>query len=151
MTERCFEPSRGVLGDVLVERAGQRPRGEDALDGGVIARTERDGMTEREIDLLGGVALAQEQDLAGLRAPDSRWTEAHQAEEGGRARAPVSEGDVELVEIDRAASIRRGVQPGGVEPEACTGRSELMACDAPQVGGVHEQLALRDTQRQDVA
>ena len=78
MTERLFEPSRGVLGDVLVERAGQRPRGEDALDGGVVARAERDGMTEREIDLVGGVALAQEQDLAGLRAPDPRWTEAHQ-------------------------------------------------------------------------
>src|SRR6478672_5983432 len=131
MTERFFESSRGVLGDVLVERARQGPRGEDALDGGVVARAERGGMTEREIDLVGGVALAQEQDLAGLRAPDPRWTEAHQAEEFGRARAHVAEGDVELVEIDRAASIRRGVQSGGVEPEASTARSELMACDAP--------------------
>src|ERR1700742_5233117 len=111
MTERFFEPSCGVLGDVLVERARQRSRGEDALDGGVIARTERGGMTEREIDLVGGVALAQKQDLAGLRAPDPRWTEAHQAEEFGRALAHVVEGDVELVEIDRAATIRRGVQP----------------------------------------
>lgn len=57
MTERFFEPSRGVLGDVLVERARQSPRGEDALDGGVVARAERRGMTEREIDLVGGVAL----------------------------------------------------------------------------------------------
>src|SRR4051794_33362436 len=109
MTERLFEPSRDVLGDVLVERAGQCPCSEDALDGGVIARAERDCITEREIDLVGSVALAQEQDLAGLRAPDSRWTEAHQAEEFGRALAHVSEGDVELVEVDRAASIRRGV------------------------------------------
>jgi hypothetical protein len=38
VTERFFEPSRGVLGDVLVERARHGARGEDALDGGVVAR-----------------------------------------------------------------------------------------------------------------
>lgn len=72
MTKGVFESSRGVLGDVLIERARLGARGEDALDGGVVARAERRGMAERAIDLVGGVALAQEQDLARLRTPDPR-------------------------------------------------------------------------------
>jgi hypothetical protein len=41
VTERFFEPSCGVLGDILVECARQGARGEDALDGGVVTRAER--------------------------------------------------------------------------------------------------------------
>ena len=151
MTEGFFEPSRGVLGDVLVERARQGARGEDALDGGMVARAERRGVAERAFDLVGGVALAQEQDLARLRAPDPRWPEAHQAKELGGVLAHVVERDVELVEVDGTASLRRRVEPGGVELEAGTARTELVARDAPQVGGIHEQLALRDAHGQNVS
>jgi hypothetical protein len=150
VTERFFEPTRGVLGDVLVERARQGARGEDALDGGVVPRTERRGVAERAIDLVGGIALAQEQDLARLRAPDARWAEAHQTEELGGVLAHVVEREVELVEVDGTASLWRGVESGRVELEAGAARAELVARDAPQVGGVHEQLALRDAHGQDV-
>jgi hypothetical protein len=151
VTERFFEPSRGVLGDILVERARQGARGEDALDGGVVARAERRGVAERAIDLVGGIALAQEQNLARLRAPDARRPEAHQAEELRGVLAHIVERDVELVEVDGTAPLRRGMESGRVELEAGAARAELVARDAPQVGGVHEQLALRDPHGQDVS
>jgi len=109
VTERFFEPSCGVLGDVLVERARQGARREDAFDGGVVARAERRGVAERAIDLVGSVARAQEQDLARLGAPDAWRPEAHQAKELGGVLAHVVERDVELVEVDGAPSLRRGV------------------------------------------
>ena len=138
MAEGCFEPASRVFGDVLVERAWQRSRGEDALDGGVVARAKRGGVAERAVDLLGGVALTQEQDLARLRAPDPRCAEAHQAEELGRAGAHVAERDVKLVEIDRTPSLWRGMESGRVEPQSRTAWRELVASDAPQISGVHE-------------
>jgi hypothetical protein len=102
MAERRFEPLSGGLGDVLVERARRRARGEDALDRGVLERAERRGMTERAVELVGGVALAQEQDLAGLGGPDAGRPQAHEAEELGGVLAHVGERDAELIEIDRA-------------------------------------------------
>ena len=139
MAEGCFEPASRVFGDVLVERAWQRSRGEDALDGGVVACAERRGMTERAIDLVGVVALAQEQDLARMRAPHARRVdEAHQAKELGRVPAHVVERDVELIEIDRGPTLRRWVQPGRIELEARAARTELVARDARQICGVDE-------------
>src|SRR5262249_38147135 len=96
VTERVFETSRRGLCDVFVERARHGARGEDALDGGVVARTERRGMTEPAIDLVGGVALPQQQDLARLCAPDSRWTEAHQPKELRRVLTHVVKRDMDL-------------------------------------------------------
>jgi len=138
VTERVFEMPRGVLGDVLIEGARQGARGEDALDGGVVARAERRGMAERAIDLIGGVALAQEQDLARLRTPDPGRPLAHQAEELGRQLAHVAKCDVDLIEIDRALPLGRGMQAGRVEPKTRTARRELVARDTLQIGGVHK-------------
>lgn len=109
MTEGLFESPRGVFGNVLIERARQGARSEDALDGGKVARAERCGMTERAIDLIGGVALPQQQDLAGLCAPDPRGTQTHQPKEFRRMMADVAERDVDLIEIDRALALWRGV------------------------------------------
>jgi hypothetical protein len=107
-------------------------------------------MAERVIDLVGAVARAQEQDLARLRGPDPGRAEAHQAEELGRALAHVAERDAELIEIDRAPALRRRMEPGGIELLAGAARGELVTRDAPQIGGVHEQLALGDAHRQEV-
>jgi len=69
LAERLFEPARGLLGDILVEGAGGRGSGEDALDSAVIERAEGRGVPERVIEIGGVVPLAQEQDLARLVAP----------------------------------------------------------------------------------
>ena len=87
-------------------------------------------MSERAVDVGGGVALAEQQDLTGLMAPDPRRAEAHRTKEGGRALAHSLEGDVELVEIDRALSLSGRVEAGGVELEALSAPRELVARDA---------------------
>lgn len=109
MTERLLDPLHGVLRDVLIESARHHARNEDALDGRVIDDAEGCGVAEREHELVGGVALAKEQDLTGLSAPDSRWALAHQREELGRLLAHVGEGDAKLIKVDRAPALRRRV------------------------------------------
>ncbi|HRC56427.1 MAG TPA: hypothetical protein PKU97_10915 [Kofleriaceae bacterium] len=150
MTERRFDPSSGVFGDVLVESARQGVGGEDALDRGVAERAKRSCMGERAVDLVGAVARAQEQDLPGLRAPAAGRACAHQPEKLGGAVAHVGEGDLELIEVDRRMPLRRRVQARRVELEPRTARGELVAGDAAQIGGVHEQLALGDPDRQQI-
>jgi hypothetical protein len=150
MTEGLVDPPGGLLGDVLVECARQGARGEDALDGGVVAGAERGGVTECLVDLLGAIALAQEQDVSRLGTPHPRWRLAHQAKELRGALAHVCERDVELVDVDGTMAFVGGVEARGVEPKSGAARSELVACDARQVGGVHEQLALGDAHGQDV-
>ena len=71
MTERLFDVAGGLLGDVLVERARHGARSEDALDGAMVEGAEGGGMSERGVDVGGAKALAQEQDLPCLRAPDA--------------------------------------------------------------------------------
>jgi hypothetical protein len=114
------------------------------LDRFVWARAPNVAAWPSAIDLVGGIALAQEQNLARLRAPDARRPEAHQAKELSGVLPHVVERDVELVEVDGTSSLRRGVEPRGVELEVGSARTALVARDAPQVGGIHEQLALRD-------
>jgi len=53
VTERRFEPLCGRLGDVLVECARRRARGEDALDGSVLERAVRRGVTKRAVEFVG--------------------------------------------------------------------------------------------------
>lgn len=60
MSEGLLELSRGVLGDVFVEGARERAGGDDALDGGVVERAEGGGVLEGAVELLGGVALAEQ-------------------------------------------------------------------------------------------
>jgi len=68
MAERRFDPLCGGLGDVLVERARRRACREDAFDRSVFERAERRGVAEREVDRVGGIALAQAAVPAALRA-----------------------------------------------------------------------------------
>lgn len=75
-TERLLESLRGILGDVLVERARGRARLEDALDGTMLEGAEPRGMRERGVEVTGGVASAEHEDAARLMTPDA-----------GRARA----------------------------------------------------------------
>ena len=63
---RVGDAAHGLLGDVLVERAGRRAGGEDALDGVVLEGAEARGVAEGGVEIGGGVALAQQEDL---RAP----------------------------------------------------------------------------------
>lgn len=107
--KRLLDALRGILGDVLVERARHRARRKDALDGGALESTERSGVSECEIDLFGAVALAQEQDLPCLPRPRARRASTDEAEELGGALAHAVESDAELIEIDGALALRRRV------------------------------------------
>jgi hypothetical protein len=53
LAERLFDATRGLLGDVLVERARRRAHGQDTLHGSSIEGTEGGGVTEREVDVFG--------------------------------------------------------------------------------------------------
>jgi hypothetical protein len=107
-------------------------------------------MCECVVDVIGGVALTEQQNLTRLIPPGSRDTEAHQTKEGGGALAHSLEGDEELVEIDRALALSRRVESGGVELEAFAASRKLVARDALQVGCVDEELLLRDPHGEDV-
>src|SRR5271166_4642553 len=144
LPEGLFEPARHVLGDVLVEGARRGPSGQDALDGEVLEGSERCGVSECTVEVGGVVALAQQQDLTSLMTPDPWRAEAHQTKKVGRALAHSLEGDVELIEIDGALSLGWPVESGGVELETLSAPSELVACDASQVGRVDEELTLGD-------
>ena len=75
--EGLFESAHGVLGDVLVEGARRRPSRQDALDGAVVEGPERGGVSEGAVDVGGGVALAEQQDLTSAMAPDPGHAKAH--------------------------------------------------------------------------
>ena len=107
-------------------------------------------MSERAVESFGGVSLSEQQDLSRLRPPDARGALAHQAKELGGALAHALESETELVQVDRALSLRLRVEAGGIQLEPRAARSELVTRDALQICGVHEQLALRDAHREDV-
>jgi hypothetical protein len=149
-TEALVETPRGVIGDVLGEPARRRARGEDAGDGLLLEGTEGVGMAERAVEVGGGEALAQEQDLARVVARLPRRMGAEQAGEEGRGhRAHLLESGAQLVEVDDAAAPRL-VRAGRGDVRAGAARRELVARDAAQVGGVDEELMLRDAHGQEV-
>ena len=150
MPERVGDAPHGLLRDVLVERARRRARSEDALDGVVLEGAEGGRVTECGVEVVGGEALAEQEDLARLVSPDPRRPGAHEAEEAGGVLAHLLEGDAQLIEIDGALPPGARVKPGGVELEPSAAGRELMARDAGEVGGVDEELALGDADRQDV-
>src|SRR5690606_35550708 len=55
-----------------------------------------------------------------------------------------------LVEVDGRPAGATAVQVIGIEVEMTASFGELVACNAGEVGGVDEELALGDAQRQDV-
>lgn len=150
VTERLLDMARGVFGDVLVEGARHRTRGEDTLDGAMLEGAEGGGVAKCRVDIVGAKALPQEQDLTGLTAPNAGSAEAHQAEEGGGALAHALEGDLDLVQVDGAPAVGRRMELGGIELETLTAWSELVACDALQVGRIDEELALGHAHRQQI-
>lgn len=72
------------------------------------------GVTERSVDIGGAEALAKQQDLPRLRAPDAGRAEAHEPEEGRGALAHSFEGHLDLIEVDRALALRRRMELGRV-------------------------------------
>jgi hypothetical protein len=128
--ERLLDASRGVLGDVLVERTWLGAGREDALDGGMLERAERGRMPEGALELLGGVPLAKQQDSSCLPGPRPRSTATDESEELGGALAHAVEGDAKLIEIDGTLSLGWGVQPGRIGLCASAARRELMTGDA---------------------
>jgi hypothetical protein len=100
LTERVGDAAHGLLGDVLVERAWRRARGEDAPDGVVLEGAEAGCVAEGGVEIGGGEALSEQQDLARLMCPQARRPGAHEAEEAGGVPSHVLEGDTELVEVE---------------------------------------------------
>src|SRR6185437_4276740 len=150
LAEPLFEPSCRVLGDVLVQSPRGAARLEDPLDGVVVEGTEAGGMAERGVEIGGGVAGTQNEDAPRLVAPDARGPGGEQPEERGGPLAHALEGGGELVEIDGTRAARRGMVTGGIELRARASWRELVAGDAPKVGGIDEELALGDADGQDV-
>ena len=151
LSERVGDAARGLLGDVLVERAGRGAGGEDALDGVVVegaeargvARARRRGRRWRSARAAGGSGAPG--------GPRRRGGPALMRRKKRAACSPMLlEGDAELVEVDGALPAGPRVEPGGVEPEPLAAGRELVARDAGEVGGVDEELALGDADRQDV-
>jgi hypothetical protein len=120
------------------------------LDGAVLEGAEPRCMSERGVEIVGGVAGAQNEDAPCLVSPDARGPGGEQPEEHGGTLAHALERSGELVEIDGALAAGRWMVAGGVELRARASRGELMARDAPEVGRVDEELALGDAHGHDV-
>lgn len=149
MGVEVVEAARGVFGDVLGERARLSARGEDARHGVVVEGAVRARVAERGAQVVGRVAGAQEQELAGVVAGEARRRGGEAGEEGGGVLAHVVEGLAQLVEVG-AVPVPWRVDPLRVDVEPRAPPRQLVARDAAQVGGVHEELALRHAHRQDV-
>lgn len=144
MPEFVVEFSAGVLGDVLVEGARRMSGLEDPLDVLVAKRCEADGMTESGVDILSGVALAQEQDAPSATAPLPGRPRAQTSKELTGVVAHLLEGSAQLVEIDGGTTCSATMEALRVEFVALPPRGELVAGDALEIGGITEQLALGD-------
>lgn len=123
-------------------------RGDDALDSARLGGAVGGGMTERGVEIARVEAFAEQEDLSRLVSPHARRSRAHHAEEVRGTVAHLLEGDAELVEVERALSLRRRVDTGRIDLLAGALRRELVARDTPQVGRVHEELSLRHAHRQ---
>jgi hypothetical protein len=124
--ELVVELSTGLLGDVLVEGARWMSGLEDSLDVFVAQRCEADGMTESGVDILGGVALAQEQDAASATAPLPGRPRAQTSEELSGVVAHLLEGSAQLVEIDGGTTCGATMEALRVEFEALPPRGEML-------------------------
>jgi len=148
--EALVEATRGVLGDVLGEPSRGRARGEDAGDGLLLEGAEGKGMAERAVEVGGGEALAEEEDLSGVVTGELGRGRAHEAGEEGRGQGPhLLEGHPQLVEVDHTTPPRL-VRARRRDVRAGAARRELVTRDAAQVGGVDEELVLRDADGQEV-
>lgn len=138
--EDLLEPARGVLRHVLIERAGRGASLEDALDGAVLERAEARGVSERGVDVTRLESGAQAENVPCMVTPGARGSGAHEREEARRPVTETGECGGELVEIDRALPSRRTMKAERIEFASSTPRSELVPCNAFEVGGVDEEL-----------
>jgi len=149
LVERFAEPVGGLLGDVLGEPARCGASGEDALDGLVLEGAEGAGVGEGGAEVLGGVALAQDEDLAGMVAGEAALSRDEAGEEASPVDPDVGEGLLDLREVG-AAAIPGRMDELGIDVHAAPAGGELVARHEPQVSRVDEDLVLRDADGQDL-
>ena len=106
-------------------------------------------MGEGRAEVGGGVALAQEQDLAGVVTGEAALGGGEPGEEAGAIHADACEGLLDLGEVG-AAAIPGRMDEIGVDVHAAAARGELVARDEPEVGRVDEELVLGDADGQDL-
>ena len=151
MSEPLLDLFGAPLGDVLVERAWPRAGRDDALDGAIFVGAEGMRVTQRRGDVLGVVALAQEQDPLRVVGAESRPEAGESREEVRGAVAESLEGGEEPVEINRPAI---GLAVDARRPDVPAWSSvvphELVAHEELQVGAVDEELVLRHAHRDEV-
>lgn len=148
--EGLGETLGGGLRDVLVEGAGAAARHQNALDGSDVEGAVERGVGQRGVEIRGVVALAQEQDAAGVMGPVARRRAGGESNEVVRALAHLLKRGAELVEIGRPVASRARVVAVGVELVAAAPWSELVAGDTLEVGGVDEELVLGDAHGHEV-
>lgn len=138
------------VGEGLVDVLGEPPRGgsreQDALDALVLPRTVAVGVAERSAEVVGAVALAQQQNAAGVVGCLAPRRHLERIEEGPGGLAHVAEGAAELVEICGRPPLLVGTWMvlAGPDVPAAAARSESVPRDAPQVGRIGEQLVRGD-------
>lgn len=143
-SELALEAAGGFFRDVFVERTRPVSRLKDSQDGLVAERSEAEGVPERRVDILGGVTLAQEQDAPGAVAPLARGCGAEPPKELCGVLAHLLEGRANLIEVDGRASAITSMETLRIDLQATSSWSELVGCNALEIGGVHEELALGD-------
>lgn len=125
--------------------------GQDALDSVVVESAKGRRMSEGGVDVFGGVACTQEQDLASLMARGGlRTTAAHQSEKLAGALPHVGESDLELVQVHGALALGLRVKPGGIELEPLSTTYKLVTGDTFKISRVDEELALGNADRENV-
>lgn len=150
LAQRGLDALSGCLSDVLVERAGAMPGRQDALDGLDVERAVPNGAPKGCVETVGFVALAEQQNAPGCVTPETLTSRAEALEELGGVFAHLFESGAKLVEISGGSALGAGVKAVGVEGLCSATRSELVARDATEIGGVDEQLALRDAYREQI-
>ncbi len=106
-------------------------------------------MGERGAEVGGGVALAQEQDLASVVAGEAALGGGEAGEEAGSVEADVGEGLLDLGEVG-AAAIPGWVDELRIDVHPSAARREFVARHEPEIGGVDEELVLGDADREDL-
>lgn len=105
------------------------------------------GQGGAEIDV--GVALAEEQDLAGVIASEAALRGGKAGEEAGAVGTDVGESLLDLVEVG-ASAIPGRVDELRVDVHSPAARCELVAGHEAEVGGVDEEFVLGDADRENL-
>ena len=90
--EALLEAAEGLLGDILCESAGPGAGKQDARNGGVLEGAVGERVAEGAFEVVGGVALAQQEDLARVVGAVARHGDGELLEEGVGLRPHLLEG-----------------------------------------------------------